>query len=129
FRVATLRAKLRTARPGASLAERRGALIGRVFQYSPHRCAIPPLFARSGCGLRIGQPSRDFSDRQSITTDPLEHLTNDGRLLVMDFISSLAIAFPTGNVTVAVRRGRQHVDAAARRCVTFAATTAFHDLS
>jgi len=96
----TLRFQLRSARTHACLAERCGACICRVFQHSPDRRAVPPVFAGRRLGTLSPQSSSDFADRKTITTNPLEDLSHDRRLLFVDLISSLSIPFAARDVTI-----------------------------
>ena len=93
-----------SARSGACLAERGGALIGRVFQHFPDSRAIPPRLARGGRNLFGFQPTTRFADRDAVAADPLEDLLDHRRLFVVNLIRRFATALAFGDVAIAIRR-------------------------
>jgi len=70
----------------------------------------------------------DLPDRTPLLANPLEDLPDHSRLIGHDLIACLAISFVLADVTVPIRRARQHINGTATSGMLLAAATAFHDL-
>src|SRR3954451_23388136 len=74
------------------------------------------------------QTAADRPERQAVSPDPLEDLLDDPGLLVEDLVVGLAAAFVLADVAIPVRRGGQHMHAAAAGGVPLAPPAALQDL-
>jgi len=110
------------------LAERRGALVGGVFEQAPHGGPIPALLARRGSMAGPPQPTADLADAESLHADPVEDLAHHLGLIVDDLVAGLATPDMPIKIAVAVGSAGQHIDAARAGRVFLAAPAALQDL-
>ena len=74
------------------------------------------------------QAATHLADRQAVTPDPLEHLSNHARLFEHDLVTRLAVPFATTHIAITVRRAAEDVDRPLTRGVQLSAAASFEDL-
>ena len=74
--------------------------IGRVFQHSPDRRAVPPLLARTRLHFLIMQPTTHFADRHALLPNPLKYLHRDTGFFFGNIVTRFVPRLPLGHITI-----------------------------
>ena len=95
---------------------------------APDGRPVPIALAFRRRNALLFQAPTHLADRQAVTSDPLEHLSNHAGLFEHDLVTRLAVSFAATDIPIAVRRSAEDVDRALTGRVQLAAAAAFEDL-